>query len=135
MKKIFCFLFVVLILVGCSNFDTNSLDTKTLSEFYENDLQDISKILIVDGSTGYKKTIVDNADIKSFLGEIKDIKFIPEDNQKARDGWRYSITLSEDDKYTFQFGLTQVNDNYYYTEPDIHPIVDKFYKTVDVQEE
>ena len=133
MKKLVGLLFVVLMLVGCSGI--NSLETKTLTEFYDKNLQNVSKIVIVDGSTGYKKTIVDNAVIESFLDEIKDIKFIPEDNQEARVGWRYSITLSQDDVYTFQFGLTQVNDNYYFTEPDIHPIVDNFYKTVDVQEE
>ncbi len=36
---------------------------------------------------------------------------------------------------TFSFSLNEVNDNYYYTEPDIHPIVDEFYKNLDVQEE
>ncbi|MFD2804845.1 hypothetical protein ACFSYB_08250 [Litchfieldia salsa] len=121
--------------VGCNNLTTNRLDTKTLIEFYEKDLQNVTKIVIVDGSTGYKKTIADHAVIEEFLGKVKDIKFIPEDNQEARDGWRYSITLSQDDEYTFQFELTTVNDTYYYTEPDIHPIVDHFYKAVDVKEE
>ncbi|WP_245827602.1 hypothetical protein [Paenisporosarcina indica] len=73
--------------------------------------------------------------IKDFLKQIKDIKFIPEENQEKREGWRYSITLFQDDEQTFQFGLTEVNDHYYYTEPDIHPIVDDFYKNLDVQEE
>ncbi|MDE5416144.1 hypothetical protein [Alkalihalobacterium chitinilyticum] len=95
----------------------------------------MSRIIIVDGSTGYMKIIDDHAVIESFIDEIKDIKFIPEDNQEVGVGWRYSITLSQDDEYTFQFGLTQVNDNYYYTVPDIHPIVDKFYNIVDVQED
>ncbi|MFN7249835.1 MAG: hypothetical protein ACK4M9_03500 [Anaerobacillus sp.] len=135
MKKLVGLLFVVLMLVGCSNIVSNSLETNTLTEFYEKDLQNVSKVVIVDGSTGYKKTIDENVVIEGFLDEIKDIKFIPEENQEGRVGWRYSITLSQDDEYTFMFGLTQVNDNYYFTEPHIHPIVDKFYKTVDVQEE
>jgi hypothetical protein len=135
MKKLVGILFVVMMLVGCSNVGTNSLETKTLTQFYKKDLQNVSKIVIVDGSTGYKKTIDENTVIEDFLDEIKDIKFIPEDNQEGKVGWRYSITLSQDDEYTFQFGLTQVNDHYYLTEPDIYPIVDNFYKTVDVQEE
>lgn len=120
--------FLIILLAGCG------LETKTLPEFYEKDLNDVTKIAIVDGSTGYKKTITDNEVIKEFLGELKGIKFIPEENQGKRDGWRYSITLFQNDEQTFQFSLTEVNDNYYYTEPDIHPIVDDFYKNLKVKE-
>lgn len=104
-----------------------SLETKTLSEFYEKDLADVTKIVIFDGNTGYKKTMTDNIVIEDFLGDIKDIKFIPDENQEARDGFNYSITLFQEDEETFQFGLTQVNDHYYHTKPDIYPIVDDFY--------
>ncbi|KYG32572.1 hypothetical protein [Bacillus gaemokensis] len=45
------------------------------------------------------------------------------------------FTLFQDDEETFQFGLAQVNGNYYYTEPDIHPIVDDCYKNLYGQEE
>ena len=122
-------LLLMLIVVGCG------LETKTIPEFYDKDLNNVTKVVIVDGSTGYKKASTDNAVIKEFFHQIKDIKFIPEENQEPRVGWRYSITLFEGDEQTFQFGLTQVNDDYYYTEPDIHPIVDSFYKKLDVQEE
>lgn len=119
----------MLITTGCG------LETKTIPEFYEKNLDEITKIVIVDGSTGYKKTITDSLVIKEFLDKIKDIKFIPEKNQEDRVGWRYSITLFEDKVETFQFGLTQVNEHYYYTNPDIHPIVDDFYKSLDIKEE
>lgn len=135
MKNLAGLLLLVLMLIGSNSLGTASLDTKTLVEFYEKDLYDVSKIVILDGSTGYKKTIADKTVIEGFLDEIKDVKFIPEENQEARVGWRYSITLSQGDEYTFQFGLTEVNNNYYYTEPDIHLMVDQFYKTIDVQEE
>ncbi|NEU31335.1 hypothetical protein GN156_11165 [bacterium LRH843] len=128
MKKRFGLIFfIVLALVGCG------LETKTLPKFYEKDLADVTKIVLIDGSTGYKKTVTENEIIKEFLGEIKDIKFIPEENQGKRDGWRYSITLFQDDEQTFQFGLNEVYENYYYTEPDIHPIVDVFYESLEVQ--
>ncbi|WP_075617920.1 hypothetical protein [Paenisporosarcina indica] len=130
MKRIFGLIFfIAFALVGCG------LETKTLPQFYEKDLADVTKIVIVDGSTGYKKTVTENEIIKEFLGEIKDIKFIPEENQEKRVGWRYSITVFQDDEQTFQFGLNEVNENYYYTEPDIHPIVDNFYEHLEVREE
>ena len=130
MKKTFGLIFfIAFALVGCG------LETKTLSQFYEKDLDDVNKIVIVDGSTGYKKTVTENEAIKEFLGELKDIKFIPDENQEKREGWSYSITLIRDDEQAFQFGLTEVKENYYYTEPDIHPIVNDFYEHLEGQEE
>lgn len=130
MKKTFGLIFfIAFALVGCG------LETKTLSQFYEKNLDDVNKIVIVDGSTGNKKTVTENEVIKEFLSEIKDIKFIPDQNQENRVGWRYSITLFQDDKQAFQFGLSEVNENYYNTEPDIYPIVENFYENLDVQEE
>ncbi|WP_088072704.1 hypothetical protein [Gottfriedia luciferensis] len=121
-------LFLLTLLVGCG------LETKTLTDFYKKDLDDVTKIVILDGSSGQKKTIKDKKLIDKFLTKIKDIKFIPEKNQEKRVGFRYLITLFQDNVKTFQFELTQVNENYYYTEPDIYPIVDDFYKKIDVKD-
>ena len=121
--------FIAFSLVGCG------LETKTLSQFYEKDLDDVTKIVIVDGSTGNKKTVTENEVVKEFLTEIKDIKFIPDENQEKRVGWRFPITLFQDDKQAFKFGLSEVNENYYNTEPDIYPIVENFHEILDVQEE
>jgi len=120
---------MALMLTGCG------LETKTLPEFYGKELDEVSKIVIWDGSTGYKKKITDKALIDKFLNTIKEIKFIPEENQEKRVGWRYSINLYEKDKRTFQFTLNEVEGHYYYTEPDIHPIVDYVYKNLDVKVE
>ncbi|MBP2243271.1 hypothetical protein J2Z40_003870 [Cytobacillus eiseniae] len=130
MKKSFAFIYLILLIVtGCG------LETKTIPEFYKGNLDQITKVVIVDGSTGYKKTLTDPLVIKEFIDKIKDIKFIPEKKQEDREGWRYSVTLFQDDEEAYQFGLTQVNENYYYTNPDIHPIVDDFYKSLNIQEE
>lgn len=116
-------------LTGCG------LETKTLPEFYEKNLDDVSKIEVLDGSTGYKKVISDKKVIEDFIEEIKNIKFVPEENQEEREGFRYSISLFQDEEIAFSFTLNKVNGNYYYTEPDIYPIVDNFYKILHVKEE
>lgn len=69
-----------IVLAGCG------LETKTLTEFYEKDLNDVTKLVIVDGSTGSKKTITDKDKIEELLNEMKDIKFIPDKNQEKRTG-------------------------------------------------
>jgi len=122
------FLFIVL-LTGCG------LETKTFTEFYKNDLEDVTKIQVQDGSTGYSKITTDKKVIDEFLSEIKDVQFIPEENQEDRVGFLYSITLYEDEQMTFIFTENEVTDYYYYTEPDIYPIVDSFYKNLKVEEE
>ncbi|WP_431810676.1 hypothetical protein [Lysinibacillus capsici] len=122
------FLFIVL-LTGCG------LETKTLTEFYKNDLEDVTKIQVQDGGTGYSKITTDKKVIDEFLSEIKDVQFIPEENQEDRAGFLYSITLYEDEQMTFIFTENYVNDYYYDTEPDIYPIVDSFYKNLKVEEE
>ncbi|WP_237458652.1 lipoprotein [Pontibacillus yanchengensis] len=127
MKKIYFILLsltFVLLMTGCG------LKAKSLTEFYEKDLAGVSKIVIVDGNTGYERTVTDKQKINSFLDEIKDIKFIPEEKQEDRDGFNYSISLFEGNEETFQFNPTQVNENYYYTELDIHPIINDLYENL-----
>ncbi|WP_339194728.1 hypothetical protein MKY27_09765 [Solibacillus sp. FSL R5-0449] len=122
------FLFIIL-LTGCG------LETKNFTEFYKNDLEDVTKIQVTDGSTGYSKIITDKKVIGDFLSEIKDVQFIPEENQEDRAGFRYAISLYEGEQMTFIFTENEVTDYYYYTEPDIYPIVDSLYKNTKLEEE
>ena len=124
----------VTVLVLIIILSTCSLDTQTLEQFYEGNLNDVTKIRIVDGNSGYSKTVADQSAIQGFLNQIKSIKFIPYKNQEERSGFNYSITLYENEETTFAFSLTQVNGHYYHTEPEILPIVDHFYKHLQVKE-
>ena len=128
-KLLISLFFFFSFLTGCG------LETQTLPEFYEKEFDDVTEIQILDGSTGYKKVINDKRVVDDFLSDIKDIKFIPEENQEDRSGFRYGIGLYQDEEITFSFTLNEVNGNYYYTEPDIHPIVDDFYKSLEIEEE
>ena len=71
--------------------------------------------------------------INEFLALIKDIEFSPQDNQEKRDGFLYSIKLY-DGEAQFNFSLSQIDDVYYDTEPDIYPIVDGYYKRLEIDE-
>ncbi|PFA66799.1 hypothetical protein CN378_12940 [Bacillus sp. AFS015802] len=119
----------LIVLAGCG------LETQTLSEFYPKDLDDVTKITLVDGSTGNKKYTTNQVVIKKFLNQIKAITFIPDDNQEERTGWRYSITLYQQNERTFQFTLTEIEEHYYHSKPDIFPIVDEFYENGELTEE
>jgi len=128
-QKVLAMFMIIFLFTGCG------LETKTLPQFYEKDLSDVSKIVILDGNTGQKKTIQDQKIIEGLLSDIEDIKFIPDENQEPRDGFNYSITLFQDGEETFGFGLTSVNGHYYHTEPDIYPIIDELYNSFKKKEE
>lgn len=132
-KPIICLLFVLsCLLVACSQ--AVSEDEKNLSELYERNLKDVTKITILDGTTGSKKTITDKTVIQDFINDIKYIKFILDKNQENKEGFRYSITFFQDEEEPFSFSLTHVDGRYYHTKPDIFPIVDNFYKDLPLKE-
>lgn len=132
-KSLLLLLFVsLLVLVACNDLQEK---TQSLEQFYKDaKIEKVHKIIIRDGSTGYLKTIVEQEKIDEFLALIKDIVFTPQDNQEERVGWRYAITLIDGEK-EFKFSLNHINDTYYDSKPDIHPIVENYYKQLDVEEE
>lgn len=109
--------------------------TQTLEKFYQDaQIEQVDKVIIQDGSTGYYKTITKQEQINDFLSLIKDVEFTPQTNQEERSGWRYGIKLL-DGKKEFSFTLNEIDDIYYDSTPDIHPIVESYYKQLDDVEE
>lgn len=136
MKKTFLLILLVslLLLSACTNVGTNG-KTQLLEEFYKDaKIKNVDKVIIQDGSTGASKTITNQEQIGEFLTLIKEIEFTPQENQEERKGWRYGITLFDGEK-EFKFTLNQIENTYYDSNPDIHPIVDNYYKQLDIEEE
>lgn len=137
-KRLLTLFLLVSLLTGCvldEKEKVTELETKTFTELYKKDLANVTKIRVLDGSTGYSKTVTDKKVIDDFLSEIKDIQFIPLENQEGGIGFVYIIALYEEDENPFIFSLNSVNDHIYDTDPEIYPIVDRFYENLDVEEE
>ena len=136
MKRInrLIFVLILVLLAGCS-LESKPLETQTLSQFYDGDLSSVTKIVLFDGNSGAQKTTEDKKVIDDFLNSIKDIQFIPDENQEPRSGSNYTITLYQDGKDPFSFGPTHVNDHYYHTEPAILSIMDDFYTNLELNAE
>ncbi|QGM29333.1 hypothetical protein GI482_02520 [Bacillus sp. N3536] len=128
MKRTLLTMVFTILLSGCG------LETLTIDDYYKKNLENVSKIEVFDSSNGNSRTTTNKEEIMSFIKEIKDIKFIPDEDQSERDGFLYSITFYEDDKATLQFGLNQIGDDYYNTEPDIEPIVEEFFSAMSEQD-
>ena len=128
MKKLLIILTTIL-LTACS-----APKVQTFEKYFTNaGMTNVEELIIQDGSTGYTKTTDDPQHIDALLSELKSIEVIPDDNQEARDGWRYGITLVQGEK-RYSFALNSIEDIYYHTEPDLHPFVDSFYQNLDVEE-
>lgn len=122
---IVCFIFL---------FACNDAKTQSLEAFYQDvGIEHIDKVVLVDGSTGYAKRLVEQQKIDEFLALIKNIEYSLQENQEPRVGWRYGIRLY-DGKKLFNFTLNEIDSVYYDTNPDIHPIIDAFYTQLDVEE-
>ncbi|MFJ7953627.1 hypothetical protein ACIQZG_19165 [Lysinibacillus sp. NPDC096418] len=128
MKRLL-FIILLLGLSGCT-----AAKIQSLEQFYKNaKIEAVDKVVIQDGSTGASKTILEQEQISEFLSLIKDIEFTPQDHQEQRVGWRYGITLLDGEK-EFKFTLNEIDDIYYDSNPDIHPIVDEYYKQLAIEE-
>ncbi|MFJ3391162.1 hypothetical protein [Lysinibacillus sp. NPDC086135] len=131
MKKfLLLILLVSLFLVSaCTNGKTQSLET-----FYKDGkIEKIDKVVIQDGSTGASKTITKQEQINDCISLIKDIKYTPQDNQETRVGWKYGITLFDSER-KFKFTLSEIDNTYYDSNPDIYPIVENYYKQLEIVE-
>jgi len=131
MKKLmFLILFVIVFLLSACSM----AKTQTLEEFYRDaKIENVDKAIIQDGSTGYSKTISKQEQIDELLNLIKDIEFTPLDYQEERKGWRYGIALFDGEK-EFIFTLSEIDNTYYDSHPNIYPIVGNYYKQLDVEE-
>ncbi|MGE7690032.1 hypothetical protein ACQKMI_12605 [Lysinibacillus sp. NPDC097214] len=129
-KSMFQILFGILFLLSACSI----AKTQTLEEFYRDaKIEKVDKVIIQDGSTGYSKAITKQEQIGELLNLIKDIKFTPQENQEERTGWLYGIVLFDGDK-EFKFTLTELDNTYYDSNPDIYPIVENHYKQLDIME-
>ena len=128
-KYLFLMLLICLLLLSaCSNGKTQLLE-----EFYNDaKIENVDKVIIQDGSTGYSKTITNQEQIGEFLSLINEIEFTPQENQGKREGWRYGITLFDKES---KFNLKEIDITYYDSNPDIHTIVDNYYKQLEIVKE
>lgn len=56
-------------------------------------------------------------------------KFIPYVKQEDKTGYLYNVSLYQGNE-TYSFSSNQINDTYYFTEPNIEPILQDFYKNL-----
>jgi hypothetical protein len=104
------------------------LESKTIEEFYPGEIVHVDKITILDGSTGERRELTEVHEVQGWLAEIKEILFVPDENQEERSGYLYSVAFYEQGEKTFSFTHHQVGDDYYHPEPDIVPYMKEMFE-------
>lgn len=135
-----CLVAVILILTGLfvkeewmvesEVFKPKATEPTTISKTFDHgDFSTISKIVIMDGSTGDREMTTNQEVIQNFLDKVKDITYIPQKDQSLRTGFSYSVSLFERDEKVYSFSLQSLSPvrGYFYTEPDMRPILDDFF--------
>lgn len=126
----FIILILVFLITGCDS-NQKKTEPQKFEDLYPGELAEVTQIQLLNGSDGSRVTVADQEAIQSFIEKIKEATFIPEENQEEREGYRYAITLMEEDGEPFTFGPRSVGETYYYTEPDIFPYVDELFLKFD----
>jgi hypothetical protein len=73
----------------------------------------VDKIVLVDGSTGERLSVMDSDQVTKILGLIKDESIIPEEDQEGSVGYIFRVILYENDKSVMDFIPNQVQGVYY----------------------
>jgi len=109
-----CALLLTLILSGCqissqSNQAGVSKEPKELETFYPGDITQVDSIEIMSGSDGTKKTTTDQALIQEWIGKVRHIKIVLDQEQEDTTGVLYHVTMFEQGKEMLYVTPTDIN--------------------------
>jgi hypothetical protein len=103
------------LIAGCSSkpevkqLESIQLEPITLSKAYPGNILEVNKIELMDGSTGERKTIMQEDQINNFISQIKDIELVPDENQEQRVGNIYNIRLLKGEEKKLGFVSDEIN--------------------------
>lgn len=103
----------LILLNACNQVDPKIANPTTIANLYSGDISNVDKIILVDGSTGERLSVMDNDQVTKILGLIKDETIIPEENQEGSVGYRFRVLLYENEELTMDFIPNQVQGIYY----------------------
>lgn len=104
MKKIICILLCISLfslLSGCNT------DSKSFSEVYHGNLNEINKIEVTNGQNGKNTVITEQEAINNFISDIKDIKVAQNKTTDVK-GWLYSVTFYNHNKKLMSFTTSEI---------------------------
>ncbi|MBP3965119.1 hypothetical protein [Paenibacillus lignilyticus] len=89
----------------------------TLAEVYPGDIRRVTKMELLNGSSGERATVEDKETISQWINQVKDLKLKPDENQEARTGYVFGISLFEGEMKTMGFTPNGIGEVYYESNP------------------
>lgn len=118
----------VILLVACQSSQQQGHDqTQTFAQMYPAELADVTQLEIRRGD-GEIKTITDLQLIENLLEQIKDLSFVPEENQEGAVGFLYDVKMFEQNEMTFSFTTNKINGYYYKQNERINSALEKLFE-------
>ncbi|MBO2945984.1 hypothetical protein JJQ72_18550 [Paenibacillus sp. F411] len=105
---------VVAICNGCQNNDQVNLESssstpKKFEAYYSGDITKVDYIEMISGSSGEKKIIDDQVEIKMWIENIRDLEIVSDPTQQESVGVLFHVTLYENTKKKLYLTPTTIN--------------------------
>lgn len=113
---------------ACNQVDQKTVNPTSIADLYSGDILNVDKIVLVDGSTGERLSVMDSDQVTKILGLIKDESIIPEENQEGSVGYRFRVILYENDKLTLDFTPNQIQGIYYKSNEKLYQNLEEVFK-------
>jgi len=116
---------ILLLMTGCTSAEYKPT---TLGKEYPGNIEQVTKVTIVSGSTGGGKDYTEPDMIIPWIEKVKDIVWEPDPNQEARDGFLFSIYLYEGNKRTFACSLGSIGSAYYVVDQQMLELTEQLFE-------
>lgn len=121
---------IVVVGAGCQGkhaADSAMLAPVTLEQLYDADLSAVDYMEIRNGSTGELQKIEDKSAIAAFIAQARAIQLTPEPDQQDRTGFRYSVSLYEQQQLKISFTPTLIAGHYYRSNAEFYQAIEAAY--------
>ncbi|QOY38409.1 hypothetical protein AWH56_013255 [Anaerobacillus isosaccharinicus] len=122
-----CMLGFVLFLVACQSSQLGHDQTKTFAKMYPAELADVTQLEIRRGD-GEVKMITDLQLIGNLFQKIRDLPFVPDEDQEGGVGFLYAVKIYEQSELTFTFTTNKINGYYYKSNEIVNSALEQLFK-------
>lgn len=122
-----CMIGIVMFLVACQSSQPGHDQTKTFAQMYPAELADVTQLEIRRGD-GEIIMITDLQLIRNLFQQIKDLPFVPDEDQDGAVGFLYDVKIYEQNELTFSFTTNKINGYYYKSNEKVNSALEQLFE-------
>lgn len=127
-KALLMIFWVLTLLIACQNESLTDKESTAsnselhLSDVYTSSFEDVSEVVIVDGTSGETTIISEKDEIKTFMSELQKMQLEEIQLDDEREGYLWMVILKSGNE-EFQLNNYKIGDRYFNTNPEFNDIV------------